>query len=106
MACVEIKVQVVLQFEVCRGRSEVLLSGYGRVYLSEIVSGFGPKTWPRCQDRETRIILHTARRRRREDVVVLVHEGGVGQALFQVFQRPLQTVDLGATLLEALLLCL
>ena len=33
-----------LQFEVCRGRSEVLLSGYGRVYLSEIVSEFGPVT--------------------------------------------------------------
>ena len=32
IACVEIKVQVVLQFEVCHGRSEVLLSGYGRVY--------------------------------------------------------------------------
>ena len=33
-----------LQFVVSRGRSEVLLSGYGRVYRSEVVSEFGPKT--------------------------------------------------------------
>ena len=33
---------------------EVLLSGYGRVYLSEIVSEFELKTWPRCRDSETR----------------------------------------------------
>ena len=46
-----------LQFGVSRGRREVLLSGYGRVYLSEIVSEFGPKTWPRCRDSETQIIL-------------------------------------------------
>ena len=39
-ACGDIKVQVVLQFEVCRGRSEVLLSGYGRGYPSGIVSEF------------------------------------------------------------------
>ena len=36
-----------LQFVVCRGLSEVLLAPLGRVYLSEIVSEFGPKTWPR-----------------------------------------------------------
>ena len=28
---------------VSRGRSEVLLSGYGRVYQRNVVSGFGPK---------------------------------------------------------------
>ena len=39
-----------LQFLVCRGVREVLLSGYGRVYLSEIVSEFELKTWPRCRD--------------------------------------------------------
>ena len=44
MTCVDIKVQVVLQLGVSRGRSEVLLSGYGRVYRSEVVSEFGPKT--------------------------------------------------------------
>ena len=31
---------------VSRCRSEVLLSGYGRVDLPEIVSKFEPKTWP------------------------------------------------------------
>ncbi len=31
---------------------EMLLSGYGRVYLSEIVSEFGPKTWPRRRESE------------------------------------------------------
>ena len=29
---------------------------FGRVYLSEIVSKFEPKTWPRCRDSETRWI--------------------------------------------------
>ena len=43
-----------LQFVVSRGRSEVLLAPRGRVYRSEIVSEFGPKTWPRRRDRETR----------------------------------------------------
>ena len=33
---------------------EVLLSGYGRGYPSEIVSKFEPKTLPRCRDSETR----------------------------------------------------
>ena len=55
MACVDIKVQVVLQFEVCRGRSEVLLSGYGRLYQRDVVSEFGPKPGPRCRDNETRV---------------------------------------------------
>ena len=55
MACVEIKVQVVLQFGVCRGRSEVLLSGYGRLYERDVVSEFGPKPGPRCRDNETRV---------------------------------------------------
>jgi hypothetical protein len=32
----------------------MLLSGYGRVYLSEIVSKFEPKPGPRCRDGETR----------------------------------------------------
>ena len=34
-----VKVQVVLQFEVCRGRSAVLVSGYS---LSAVVAEFGP----------------------------------------------------------------
>ena len=55
-ACVDIKGQVVLQFMVCRGRSEVLLALRGRVYLPMIVSKFGPKPGPRCRDRETRMI--------------------------------------------------
>ena len=42
-----------LQFEVCRGVRDVLLSGYGQVYLSEVVSEFEPKTWPRGRDSET-----------------------------------------------------
>ena len=42
--CVDIKVQLVLQFGVSRGLREVLLAPVGRVYLSEIVSEFGPKT--------------------------------------------------------------
>ena len=42
--CGDIKVQLVLQFEVCRGRREVLLSGFGRVHRSEVVSEFEPKT--------------------------------------------------------------
>ena len=48
--CVEIK----LQFLVCRGVREVLLSGYGRVSQRDVVSEFELKTWPRCRDRETR----------------------------------------------------
>ena len=43
----EIKVQLVLQFEVCWGLGEVFLSILGRVYLSEIVSEFGPRRGPR-----------------------------------------------------------
>ena len=39
----EIKVQLVLQFEVCRGRREVFLSQYGRVHRSGIVSEFGSR---------------------------------------------------------------
>ena len=41
-ACVASKVQVVLQFGVCWGRSAVLLSQYG---LSEVVAEF--EAWPR-----------------------------------------------------------
>ena len=52
-----------LQFLVCRGVREVLLSGYGRVYLSEIVSEFELKTWPRCRD--SLIDFHTGSRRSR-----------------------------------------
>ena len=54
--CVEIKVQLVLQFGVSRGLREVLLAPVGRVYLSEIVSKFEPKTWPRCRDSETQMV--------------------------------------------------
>ena len=43
-ACEEIKVQLVLQFGVSRGRSEVLLALRRRGYLSEVVSEFEPKT--------------------------------------------------------------
>ena len=49
---VDIKVQRVLQFVVCWGLREVLLSGYGRVYLSGIVSEFGPLRGPRRRDSE------------------------------------------------------
>ena len=52
-----------LQFLVCRGVREVLLSGYGRVYLSEIVSEFELKTWPRCRD--SLVDFHTGSRRSR-----------------------------------------
>ena len=53
-ACEDIKVQVVLQFGVCRGLREVFLSQYGRVHRPEVVSEFGPKLGPRCRDSETR----------------------------------------------------
>ena len=43
----DIKVQLVLQFWVCRGRREVRLALRGRVYLSEVVSEFGPLRGPR-----------------------------------------------------------
>ncbi len=55
--CQCFKVQVVLQFWVCCGLREVLLAPLGRVYQRNVVSEFGPKTWPRCRDSETRIIL-------------------------------------------------
>ena len=55
-ACVDIKGQFVLQFGASRGRSEVRLALRGRGYLLEIVSKFGPKIWPWCRDRETRMI--------------------------------------------------
>ncbi len=44
-SCEEIKGQVVLQLGVSRGLGEVLLALRGRLYLSEVVSEFGPKTW-------------------------------------------------------------
>ena len=40
----------------CRGLREVRLSGCGRLYLSEVVSEFGPLRGPRCRDRETRMV--------------------------------------------------
>ena len=53
-----------------RGLSEVLLTLRGRVYLSEIVSKFEPKTWPRCGDSETRpLSLGKKRGTRRVDGV-------------------------------------
>ena len=62
--------QVVLQFGVSRGRSEVLLALRGRGYLSEIVSKFEPKTWPPCRDSETRpLSLGEKRGTRRVDGV-------------------------------------
>ena len=45
-----------LQFLVCRGVREVLLSGYGRVYLSEIVSKFELETWPRCREQPVSLV--------------------------------------------------
>ena len=60
----EIKVQLVLQSGVSRGLREVLLSGYGRVYPSEIVSEFEPKT---CETRmistqvEAERVVHAGR---------------------------------------------
>ena len=44
-----------LQFVVSRGLREVLLAPVGRVYQRNVVSEFGPKTWPRCRDSETRV---------------------------------------------------
>ena len=59
-----------LQFGVSRGLSELLLAPVGRVYLSEIVSEFGPKPGPRCRDGETRpLSLGEKRRTRRVDGV-------------------------------------
>ena len=43
-----------LQFVVSRGLREVLLAQLGRLYQRDVVSEFGPKTWPRCRDSETR----------------------------------------------------
>ena len=69
-ACVDIKGQFVLQFGVSRGLREVRLALRGRGYLLEIVSEFGPKTWPRCRDSETRpLSLGEKRRTRRVDGV-------------------------------------
>ena len=70
VACEEIKVQRVLQFGASRGLREVMLAPVGRVYLSEIVSKFEPKTWPRCRDSETRpLSLGEKRGTRRVDGV-------------------------------------
>ena len=54
--CEEIKVNLCFNSGVSR---EALLSGYGRVYPSEIVSEFGPKTWPRCRDNLTHWLIST-----------------------------------------------
>ena len=62
IACVEIKVQVVLQFEVCWGRSAVLLSQYGLNYQSEVVAEFGPLRGPRRRAREARWLGQSRRR--------------------------------------------
>ena len=64
--CVESKVQLVLQFGVSRGLREVLLAPVGRVYLSEIVSEFGPLRGPRRRDSEnlTHWLISTQVRRR------------------------------------------
>ena len=55
-ACVDIKVQLVLQFGVSRGLREILLAPVGRLYQRDVVSKFGPKPGPRCRDREARMI--------------------------------------------------
>ena len=39
------KLQVVLQLGVSRGRSAVLLSQYGLIYVKEVVAEFGPLRW-------------------------------------------------------------
>ena len=39
-----------LQFVVSRGPRDVLLAQLGRLYQRDVVSEFGPKTWPRCRD--------------------------------------------------------
>ena len=56
---VEIKVQLVLQFGVARGSREVLLAPVGRVYLSGIVSEFGPLRGPRRRDNLTHWLIST-----------------------------------------------
>ena len=48
-----------LQFVVSRGLREVLLAPVGRVYQRDVVSEFGPKTWPRCRDSETHNLTPT-----------------------------------------------
>ena len=64
------KLQVVLQFGVSLRVEAVILAPLVRVYLSEIVSEFELRTWPRRRDRETRItprvnvVAATASRRR------------------------------------------
>ena len=54
-----VELQVVLQFEVCWGRREMLLALRGRVYQRDVVSKSELKTWPRCRDRETHNLTHT-----------------------------------------------
>ena len=69
-SCEEIKGQVVLQLGVSRGLGEVLLALRGRLYQRDVVSEFGPKTWPRCRDSETRpLSLGEKRETRRVDGV-------------------------------------
>ena len=43
--CTVLKASSGLQFGVSRGRREVLLDLRGRLYQSDVVSEFGPKTW-------------------------------------------------------------
>ena len=43
--CTVLKASSGLQFGVSRGRREVLLALRGRLYQSDVVSEFGPKTW-------------------------------------------------------------
>ena len=61
-----------LQFGVSRGRSEVLFSGYGRGYLSEIMSEFGTKPGPRCREQPGSLVdFHTGSRPSRRTPTVL-----------------------------------
>ena len=48
-----------LQFVVSRGLREVLLARLGRLYQKDAVSEFGSKTWPRCRDNLTHLLIST-----------------------------------------------
>ena len=54
-----------LQFGVSRGVREVWLALRGRLYLSEIVSKFEPKTWPGADKPDSLVDFHTGDRRAR-----------------------------------------
>ena len=75
VACADIKLQVVLQFEVCRGLREVSLALRGRLYLSGIVSKFEP--------RDSLVYFHTGMYQDWN----LIHQDTAAQAKIEEEQR-------------------